>query len=209
MKKHSSLPIIIILLTVLSFTACKKEDNRDFNALMKNTVWTGEFNYTGHDVQSVSMEFKDNGQVWWYEMTKEYGGTWVIENKRLKVVFGNNTGFDAEISKDNKLNKIQNISANGWNLVSAELNTTPDIPLLFTTWSAPGINLSFKPGNMVDMDNGNGTTWILQYTHKPKGLSFSSAQWKMFMVFRSGTVLKGANKLDNEPGIHPFEVTKK
>jgi hypothetical protein len=198
----------ILLFTTILFNACKKDDNKDYAALFKNTVWSGEFNYSLQQTQSLSLEFRDNGTVWRWEMSKDYGGTFTITGNQLKVDFGSGRGFEAEVTKDNKLKNIKNLALNEWTLTSAAYNPTPEIPLENTKWKAPGITLEFKANNIVNMSNATGTTWTLNYTRKPKAIGMYSSQWNMFAVITSTSNMRGANQVVGQLEVHPFSLTK-
>jgi hypothetical protein len=213
MKRQTFMATAIILLTIFSFMGCKKDTKRDYNSLVKNTVWTGEFKYTGAISQPFSVEFKEGGQLTWYELSGEYGGTWKIEDDMLNVTFSTGSGFKAGISDDNKLVNIQHFPINNWAVVNAALNTVTDESLDQTTWTAPNLILTFKAGNVVDMDFGAGSAIYtgVSYIRKAKSVHFNiqSGSYKWFIVLNSKQVFKGVKTFTSAPAIYPFDLTKK
>src|SRR5882672_8790871 len=103
MKRQTFMATAIVLLTALSFIGCKKEDTKkDYSSLFKNTIWTGEFMYSGALTQPVSIAFKEGGLLTWYELAGEYSGTWKLETDGITVILASGNGFKAGISNDNK-----------------------------------------------------------------------------------------------------------
>jgi hypothetical protein len=214
MKKQTFITVTIIALTAIGFTSCKKDDaKKDYSSLFKNTVWTGEFNYTGALTQPVSMEFKDGGQLSRYELSGESAGTWKTENNTISVSFSATSGFKADISADNQLTNIQKVAGGTWTLVNAALNTVAEESMDQTTWTAPNLVLNFKAGNKVDMVLGTaGTTKYndVIYVRKGKSIRFdASGTYKWFIVNNSNLLYKGVNTFTGNPAIYPFQLTKK
>ena len=214
MKKQTFIAAAIIVLAAIGFASCKKDNaKKDYSSLFKNTVWTGEFNYTGAVIQPVSMEFKDGGQLTWYELSGEYAGTWKAENNTISVSFSATSGFKADISEDNQLTNIQKVAGGNWTLVNAALNTVAEESMDQTTWTAPNLVLNFKAGNKVDMALGAaGTTKYndVSYIRKGKSLRFdASSTYKWFIVSNSNLMYKGINTFTGNPAIYPFQLTKK
>ena len=184
MKKQNFVATIIAL-SVIIFAGCKKESTKDYTALFKNTVWTGEFNYTSKPEQPVSISFQDGGQFTWYELAGEFAGTWKIENNEITISFPSGSGFKAGISNDNKLTNIQNFAINSWAMVNAELNTTADESLDNTTWQTQDIIVNFKAGNNVNMKLGAPPYFSysdMGYLRKSKSIRFTYPSIKFFMV---------------------------
>ena len=214
MKRQTFMVTGIILLTTLGFIGCKKEDTKkDYNSILKNSVWTGEFNYTGAIPQPFSVEFKEGGQFTWFELSGEYTGSWKIENDLLNVSFATGSGFKAGISNDNKLMNIQNLPSNKWALVHAELNSVADESLDLTTWTASNLKLNFKAGNKVDMELGpTGSTKYkdISYIRKGRSLRYDvlGGAYKWFIVNNTKSVYKGINTFTGSDAIYPFDMTK-
>lgn len=209
MIKHFSVAAIALLVLVIA--GCKKNSTGDYTALFKNTVWTGEFNYTAKPVQPVSILFQDGGLVSWYEFAGEFTGAWKIENNQITVSFPNSKGFKAGISNDNKLTNIQNFAGNTWDILSAELNTTPDITIDNTTWQTQNLIVNFKTGNIVNMKLGAPpyTTYgDIAYSRKSNTIRYNYPNYKFFIVIVSASVMKGANQTTGDPAVYPFQIAK-
>jgi len=212
--RTSNVIAIVLLLFGTMFTGCDNDDDKKDNSLLfKNTVWTGEFNYTGTPIQPISIEFKEGGQLIWHELSGEYPGSWTIVDKKLNVSFPNGNGFKAEISNENKLINIENLPVNNWTLVKSELNEGVEESLDLTTWTAPNLKLKFKTGNKVDVELGpTGATKYndATYIHKGKSIRFDVAggNYKWFIIHLSKTSGSGVNKFSPDPTIYPFQVSK-
>ena len=213
MKKNLFFTAVITAFTLFSFSGCKKDNApKDYNALFKNTVWTGEFNYTGKAAQPASLEFKDGGQLTWYELSGEFSATWKLENNKLTVSFPSGSGFSAMIGDDNKLTGIQNFSVNSYAVTSASLNTTPDESLDNTTWTAPNLILHFKAGSKVDMQLGTPPSVSyndVPYVRKAKSIRFSPfAAYQWFTVSSNTNAMAGVNKFLPDLTVYPFPLKK-
>ena len=201
MKKRTFPVMTIMLVTVFIFSGCKKENTaaqKDYTPLFKNTVWAGEFNYTSSPLQPVSIDFKEGGQFTWYELAGDFPGTWKIENGQVSVNFPSGSGFKAAISGDNKLTNIQNLAANGWTIVNAELDTVAAQVLDNTYWAGffnevggtPWISF-ISPTNLREA----GSPYSIPYTRKSAalwhGYSDGSIYYKHFSVLLPNNIIKG------------------
>lgn len=212
MKKKIFTAIIMLFAIVPLITSCKKNNaQKDYSSLFKNTVWTGNFNYTGSAAQPASIEFSDGGQLTWHELSGDYPGTWKLTNKTLSLNFSSTSGFTADISDDNKFTNIKSISGSKWALVDAGLNTASDELLDNTNWTAPNLTMNFRPGNKLDLVLGAITVYQnLPYIRKGKSIRFSPIPtYKWFMVSNSATLYKGANNYTSDPTVYLFDLTKK
>jgi hypothetical protein len=212
MKRQTFMATAIILISAFIFLGWKKEDaKKDYSSLFKNTVWTGEFNYTGAVAQPFSIEFKEGGQFTWYELKGEFPGTWKIENNKIIISFPGGNGFKADISGENKLTNIQNLQEQNWAVVNAALNPDTEESLDQTTWTTTNIKLYFKAGSKVDIDLGcAGNYYDISYIYKANSFRFSifSNTYIWFIVRNDKLVSKGINKYVSGPDIYPFQLSK-
>ena len=202
----------ILLLSVI-FTGCDDDDKKDNSGLFKNTVWTGEFNYTGTAAQPVSIEFNESGLVTWHELAGDATGAWKIENNKLVVTFPGSIGFNADITGDNKLTHIENLPANKWTLVNGQLNEVVEESLDQTIWTGTNIKLTFKAGDKVDMEvgpTGDSKYPGTSYIHKGKSVFYSvvAGDYKWFIVRDTKTTFKGVNMFSPDPTVYQFQLTK-
>jgi hypothetical protein len=214
MKKKIFSAWILLLSMAAGFTGCKKSNaEKDYPSLFKNTVWTGNFNYTGAVVQPLSIEFSEGGQVTWHELSGDYTGTWKLNNKTLSLNFSVTSGFTADITEDNKFTNIKSVTGSGWTLVDGALNSASDESLDNTSWTAPNLVLNFKPGNKVDMllgPSGITTYPDVPYVRQGKSIRFAaSATYKWFLVKNNSNSCKGANAFTTAPAVYPFDLLKK
>ena len=203
---------VVIALAAICFSSCKKDNNNsvpDNSSLFKNTVWTGEFNYTGKDVEPISMAFNENGGLTWHEVSGDFTGNWKLENGKLTISLSSAVSFKADISA-NQLTNIENTDANGRKLSNAGLNANADDLLDNTTWTAPNLLLVFKAGNKIDMTLGAGTHYYdLPYTRKDKSIRFNAiTAYKWFLITNSNISMKGSNTFTGDPAVYPFEMAK-
>src|SRR5690349_8875338 len=199
-------------LMFLIIAGCKKENNKAdaYPSLFKNTVWTGEFHYTSKPSEPVSMEFKEGGQVTWYEWAGDFPGTWKVEKELLTVTFSDGRAFSASITPDHKLSNFQNLAVNGYELDNAALNNEPDVSLDNTVWKGTNVVMQFKPGSLVDVELGGRVDYNnLSYVRKAKFIRFSLLPtYKWFMVNNSIPVMKGVNRFFPDVTVYPFQLNK-
>ena len=210
MKKN-----FFLLAAIVGLFGCKKNNSgpaKDYTALLKNSIWTGEFNYTGKPSQPVSISFQDGGQVTWYELVGSSSGTWKVDNGLLSVSLSTGAGFKTTIADDNTFSGIQNLPVNGFALTNAALNTLPDQLIDNTSWAGTNVALHFKAGNKLDMELGPaGSTKYtnLSYVREAKTIRFSALPaYKWFIVSSSIPAMKGANQFSPDPTTYTFQVTK-
>ena len=209
MKKNSFLILTIIFVTALNFAGCKKENTaKGHTALFNNTVWTGEFHYTGQPVQPVSIEFKQGGAFTWYDIQGDFPGSWKIENGQITISFPSGSIVKADISNDNKLINFQHSTGNGWAIDNAELNTTPDETIENTSWKTTNILLDFKASNKVNYTVGTLTYSDISYLRKAKFIRFSAGIWDYFIIINSSTVMTGVNQPKDDTIVYPFKLGK-
>jgi len=203
-----------MLLLSFGFGGCKKDSApKDLAPLFKNTIWTGEFNYTAGTSQPVSMEFKEGGLLSWYELAGEAAGSWQIDSGRISVTLPNRNGFKAEVSGDNKLTNVSVVPGSSIAAITAALNTSTDLALDETIWTAPNVQLHFKGGNKVDMALGpaGGTVYPdIPYVYKAKTIRYAvvSGDYNWFFVRSSATAFKGVNQFSPDATLYPFNLSK-
>jgi len=217
MRRKAVFFAIGILVSAMSFSGCKKDNKTapatvDHSSAIKNTVWTGESNYTGKATEPISIAFTDFGTLTWYELGGEHDGTWKLDNDKLTLSIDGTISFKGVIAADNSLSNIQSSDIKGRNLINAALNKNDDAILDNTTWTAPNLVLKFKPGQKVDMILGGGSVPLysnVAYTRKGKSIRFTpTATYNWFMVANSSTSMKGANSFSPDPTVYPFTATK-
>jgi hypothetical protein len=102
-------------LAAISFSSCKKDENTtpDYSSAFKNTVWTGELNYSGRATEPFSVSFADGGNLTWSELTGDYPGAWKLEKGQLVISMGGSVSFTADVSGGNQLTNIKSTDLGG------------------------------------------------------------------------------------------------
>jgi hypothetical protein len=215
MKKHFIYSAAICLFATLGFGSCKK-DNKSAAAdttAFKNTIWTGEFNYSGRGTEPMSIEFIEGGQLYWRELLANHAGAWKIEGKKLSISLDGAPSFTGDVSSDNSLTNLQSSDAGGRTLKNATWNKE-EIPALDNTvWSAAGVSLKFKPGMLVDLWFGPAQGMPrypdMTYTRNGRAIHFNPLpDYNWFTVINSNLSMKGTNHAPNDPTVYAFLVTK-
>jgi len=214
MTKHLIYSATSLLLAVLCFSACKKDDKGTSNGgtLFKNTNWTGEFNYAGKGAEPVSIEFMEGGQLVWRESLADHTGNWTITGNQVAINLDGSPSFKGDIS-GNSLTNLQSTDMNGRSLKSAVLNTDAIPDLSGTVWGASNVSLKFKPGGVVDLIFGPPSTLPtytdLPYLRNGRAIHFSAApDYNWFTVITSASVMKGTNHAPGDPTVYGFQVSK-
>ena len=207
MKKQVIFAVISILLAAIGFSGCKKDNNN--SSSIKNTVWTGESNYTGKAPEPISIVFGEDGALTWNELTGEYSGTWKLENGLLTISIGGSVSFKANISSDSTLTNIKSSDMSGRTLNNATLNRSADAVLDNTTWTSNYVTLKFKFNNTVDLYFVTNLTFLgVSYVQKEKSIRFNvNPDFKWFLVTNS-TSMKGASSYAPNPAVNIFVVTR-
>jgi hypothetical protein len=214
MTKHLIYSATTLLLALLCFSACKKDDKGNTNngSLFKNTNWTGEFNYAGKGAEPVSIEFMEGGQLVWRELLADHTGNWTITGNQVAINLDGSPSFKGDIS-GNSLTNLQSTDMNGRSLKSAVLNTDPIPELSGTVWGASNVSLKFKPGGVVDLIFGPPSTLPtytdLPYLRNGRAIHFDAAPgYTWFTVITSASVMKGTNHAPGDPTVYGFQVSK-
>jgi len=214
MTKHLIYSATSLLLAVLCFSACKKDDkgNTTSGSLFKNTNWTGEFNYAGKGAEPVSIEFMEGGQLVWRELLADHTGNWTITGNQVAINLDGSPSFKGDIS-GNSLTNLQSTDMNGRSLKSAVLNTDAIPDLSGTVWGASNVSLKFKPGGVVDLIFGPPSTLPtytdLPYLRNGRAIHFTAApDYNWFTVITSASVMKGTNHAPGDPTVYGFQVSK-
>ena len=216
MKRQLIFTTIRLLLVVISFSGCKK-DNKDNTtnvnvSLLKNTNWTGEFNYAGKGNEPVSIEFIEGGQLIWRELLADHTGSWKVSGNELAIGLDGNPSFKGNIS-GNSLTNIQSSDMSGRSLKSVVLSTDPIPELSGTVWGASNVSLKFKSGSLVDLIFGPPadlpTYPNLPYTRNGRAIHFSAGpNYAWFSVITNASIMKGTNHAPGDPTVYGFQVTK-
>jgi hypothetical protein len=214
MKKQVIFTAISLMLAVTGLDSCKKSnDTKTPDPVLKNTTWTGEFNYNGGTTQPMSIAFLDGGNLTWAEFKGEYSGSWAVTNGILTISLGGSVSFTANISSDNTLTNIKSTDGSGRKL----LNTIPgtnDYPVLEgTKWVSPSVSLTFKAGTVLDLAFGGAsevpTYTNIPYIRKGKAIYFTlTAKYDWFTILSTSTTMKGINMAPNDATVYTFAITK-
>jgi len=225
MKKNRFFLLMIILVTACTFGGCKKESTEtpppstpqvetDYTPLFKNTIWSGEFNYSGKGQEPMSIEFADDGYLVWRELSGNYTGTWQVNKKQLYINFDNIRSFTADISADSSLTNLQSADASGRELKNAALSKGSIPDLDNTTWVASNVSIAFKPGSVLDLYFGMPTAippsyTDINYTRVGRSIHFTlTAGYNWFTIIKSTSVMKGTNHAPSDPTVYAFEVVR-
>jgi hypothetical protein len=213
MKKNVFFALLIILLASYGFGGCKKDNDRDFTPLFKNSMWTGEFNYPTKAAEPISIEFSEDGNLTWRELLAAHAGTWKLNKGKLNISLDGSHSFTADISDNDDLTNIQNSDAAQRTLKNATLSKG-DIPALANTvWSASNVTLKFKSGSVLDLSFGGPTT-LPTYTNVPYTLLGRSIRFELapgyiwFTVITTSTFMKGTNHAPGDATVYTFSVIK-
>jgi hypothetical protein len=216
MRKQLIFTAISLLLLVISFSSCKKDNNDNTTnvnvSLFKNTSWTGEFNYAGKGNEPVSIEFIEGGQLVWRELLADHTGNWTVSGNKLAINLDGNPSFKGDISGNN-LTNIQSSDMSGRSLKSAALSADPIPELSGTVWGASNVSLKFKAGSVVDLIFGPPsdlpTYTNIPYTRNGRAIHFTAAPgYVWFTVITNASVMKGTNHAPGDPTVYGFQVTK-
>ena len=212
MKKILFVTTMLVLI-ILFFTGCKKNQETDYSSLFKNTVWTGAFNYDNAAAEPYSLQFNENGNFTWREFLGIFSGNWKIEGKQIILSFINGHSFKADISNDQMLNNIQNNVSNGWSVTSGQLNAATEQVLDGTVWKAANNNpakLIFSSGLRVDATGSIfsvfGSLGInVNYTREAGAVLFSTSLYNFFsIIVPDGKSMIVLNKSLNPGGLKLF-----
>jgi hypothetical protein len=196
---------ICVLLILLA--ACKKDNDKakDYNAIIKNSIWTGEMKYAGKShVEPFSMNFKADGTFLWHEFSGNLSGTWSVNDQKgnVDIAFSGGKIFSAHITDDNKLSNFE-YGQTDWELRNAELNTTTGQVLDNTVWNGQFANgggthsITFKPNSKVNVQAYPSTedqtysriNGAIRYTANDVLFSF-----EYFCVLQNNNIIKGIQK---------------
>jgi hypothetical protein len=209
MKKYVNLTLYILMATGCLLSCKKDSDKKDPAAVFNNTVWTGEFHYTGKTVQPVSIDFKTGGQLAWNELNGEVSANWKVDNGKLTITFPGSNTVSADITSDDKLTNFQ--YTGGLIVDHAELNTTTDESIDNTQWKTLNLLFTFKAGDKADAALGPTGSVVYSnaiYMRKAKSIRFSYPQYKFFNVFINSTSMRGINQPTGDPNIYQYTVIK-
>ena len=204
MKKYSTILLATILITVILFS-CKKSNSaapKDYAASVKNKTWWGSFNYTRDTTQYYSVHFNADNTLLWVQLSGQYTGHWTVNGKTITMTFDITTAkIVADISGDNVLLNITD-NTGAYEINSGALVANPNISLDNTVWKGSVINtitnatnavqLSFKPGNLVELKPGTGVMKTYSYSRLAAGAAIYIVGG-FFGVLTSGAEMKGSD----------------
>jgi len=99
----------MLLLSACLLPACKKENAKNYPALVTNKVWTGEFTAKWNGIsQPFSVEFQEGGSLIWREFSGEYKGTWKLTGNQINMLINNTDEIQSDIGDDNAMTQIKN-----------------------------------------------------------------------------------------------------
>jgi hypothetical protein len=203
MKKY--IGILLVSLIIIFFLASCKKDNtttaKDYGALVKAKIWTGEFTYTGQPTGYYSVQFNADSTSIWSELGGPYtGGKWSLSGKQLTIIQNSTLQSKGDISDDNKLINITNSNA-FMTLNSGQLNTYGDMILDGQTWRGTVTNgagittnttLAFNAGLKLNFSLGLTTSMGLSYERVGASVRFTSSGITYFgVIMPNGTDIKG------------------
>lgn len=217
MKKSLSILIITTLLISI-FISCSKDDNtsndlpiKNYTAAIKGKNWFGELTYTGKPIEYYSVVFNADNTLVWSQLSGDYTGNWIVNEKLLTMTFtGNTAEIKATISDDDKLINISD-NTGYYEIKSGQLILNPNIPLDNTIWKGTvdpyTLQLSFMPSNVVEMKIGSTTYAPYSYQKSTSGGAIrirSSATQETFGVITGSAEMKGSHKVND----FPWKATK-
>lgn len=221
MKNNLSI-LIATLLLIGALIGCSKDNNssdyipiKDYSASIKNKTWWGVLTYAGKTAEYYSVHFSSDNTLIWSQLSGDYAGTWVINNKSIILKFGGSSSeIKAEISDDDKFLSISDNTAS-YEINNGQLMATANIPLDNTLWkgivlgagSVSNLQLNFLPSAKVEFILNNTNYGLFSYVRSPFGGAFrldTGGGYYYFGVFISATQLKGSGNSSE----FPFQLTK-
>lgn len=206
-----------LMITVILFSCKKSSDTtplpKDYTASIKNKTWWGVFTYTGKTAEYYSVHFNADNTLLWSQLSGDYAGTWVINNKSVTLKFsGSGAEIKADITDDDKFMAISD-NTPSYEINNCQLITSPNISLENTIWKGSIINgtsgsmqLKFLPGFKVELKLNNTIYAPITYTRSPSGGAFrfdTGGGYFYFGVVTSAIELKGSGN-DSQ---FPFQLT--
>jgi hypothetical protein len=221
MKKSLSALIVTTLLITI-FISCSKDDDtsndspiKDYSESIKDRTWWGVLTYTGKTAEYYSVHFSADNTLIWSQLSGDYAGTWVFDNKSVVVKFGGSSSeIKAEISNDDKFISISDNSPS-YEINNGQLIASPNIPLNNTLWKGTivsggaisSLQLKFLPDTKVEFILNNTNYGLFNYSRSPFGGAFrfdSGGGFYYFGVFISATQTKGSGNSSD----FPFQLNK-
>jgi hypothetical protein len=207
MKKYLAITLVTLMLTGILFS-CKKSNTstpKDYTASIKDKTWWGQLTYTGQTAEYYSVHFNADGSLQWSQLSGDYTGHWVVNDKQLIMTFdANSVRIEAEIGDDNKLGNIT-ATTNYYVVNSGELVANPNLPLDNTSWKGTYFNgssqqplqFSFSPGLKISITFGSFPTQVNTYTRSSSGAVIRygvGGMYPFFGVVASGNLMKGSEQ---------------
>ena len=205
MKKYLNLFPLLLLINFF-LPGCKKESNtlKDYGALVKGKIWTGEITYTGQPTGYYSAQFNADSTISWTELGGPFsGGKWSMQGKQLILNLTATIQCKGDLSDDNKLINITNSNA-VLTLNSGQLNSNGAMVLEGHTWKGSvtnysgtktiNISMTFNPGLKMEVDGGPFPAMLINQPYERLGASvrFTNSGITFFGVIQpNGTEIKG------------------
>jgi hypothetical protein len=219
---------LCLVCLVLVFAACKKDKGLapiDWSAELKNTVWTGEIQYTQGTIlvpQYCSIEFGDDNYIKVVGALQVHYGTWSIVDSSITLDFGGIT--KTAIVGKQRWTQFQSSAASPFNFHSV-VRSAAVIPdsLAGTVWNGTfvgsSLKLEFLAGKRLNLTHANvngGIQVNVAYTQNGSGISFASvyngiaAGVSYFGCFtnETRTAFSGIGHRTANSFVHPWTVAK-
>jgi hypothetical protein len=193
---------ILIGSIVLILASCKKDNYpKDYNEVIKNKSWWGQFTNSGETGQYYSIYFNGNGTLLWSQRGGDYTGNWIVDKNQLTIDLPvPAVQIKATISNESTLKNI--LTNNSLVVNSGTIITNPTIPLDNTLWKGilslvngaqESFQLDFKGGSKVEPKAGANSFGSLSYTRSVSGavIRFTGGIYPYFGVISSDNEIKG------------------
>ncbi|MET0244146.1 MAG: hypothetical protein ABW174_11790 [Flavitalea sp.] len=204
-------PVLLLFSIFISITACSKKTDDppapDRTESMKNTVWSGEYQYTAGDLvspQPFSVSLAADGTLTWHDIeSSRPGGTWLMKQDTIRITFPNNTGFSATVGIDSWSSFKADASAGV--LVSSVIAAKPSESLSLgnTNWTGTHYGSKLDITLFTDLKMtyklGGGDVINTTYTMEGAGIRFTytgiTSQVSNYAnITSNGTVMKAIEK---------------
>lgn len=205
MKKYLNLFPVLLLINFF-LPGCKKDTNtiKDYGALVKGKIWTGEFTYTGQPTGYYSAQFNADSTISWADLAGSLsGGKWSLHGKQLTLNLTASIQCKGDLSDDNQLINITNSNA-VLSLNSGQLNPYGGMVLDGHKWKGSvrnysgtksiNISITFNPALKIEVDGGPFPAMLINQPYERLGASirFTNSGITFFGVISpNGTEIKG------------------
>jgi hypothetical protein len=178
MKNYINI-VSLVLLTTILFGCKKNSAPKDYTASIKNKTWWGVLTYTGKTAEYYSVHFNADNTLLWSQLSGDYAGTWVINNKSVTLKFSSSSAeIKADITDDEKFMAISDNTAS-YEINNGQFIPSPNIALENTVWKGQvvsgvsgSLQLSFMPGSKVEIKLSNTVYPLYSYNRPASGGAF-------------------------------------